>query len=194
MSRTRGWVVSAVLGVALLAMGCGGAQRDATQAAINAAQSAIDAAKEEAQRYAPDQLQAAQNTLQSAKDALNKGDYQAALSAAQQAAGKAKDMAVAAASKKSEWMQTWESLNHSLPKSMDQVKGRLDAYSKGARMPAGMDKQKLEEAKEQYAQLKQTWSDATAAAAKGNLGDAVEKATGINELLAKLKEMLGIKS
>jgi uncharacterized protein YukE len=90
-------------------------------------------------------------------------------------------------------MKTWNSLNDSLPKSMDQVKTKLEAYSKGARMPQGMDRDKLEAVKAQYAQLKQSWADAKASASQGNWGDAIQKATGINDLLAKLKEMLGIK-
>lgn len=194
MARKLAGLVCGVLAIVLLVAGCGGAQKEATEAAINAAQTAINAAQAEAAKYVPDQLQAAQNMLQSARDALAKGDYQAALSAAQNAASKAKDLAAAAAAKKDEWMKTWSSLNESLPKSMDQVKGKLDAYSHGAHMPAGMDKEKLADAKAQYAQLKQNWSDATSAAAQGNLSEAVQKATGINDMLAKLKEMLGIKS
>lgn len=61
-------------------------------------------------------------------------------------------------------------------------------------MPEGMDKSVLATAKDRYAQLKQAWADATAAAQSGNLGDAIQKATGIKDLLAKLREMLGIKS
>jgi len=33
-----------------------------------------------------------------------------------------------------------------------------------------------------------------ATAQKGNLGDAVQKASGIKDMLAKLREMLGMKS
>jgi Domain of unknown function (DUF4398) len=192
MTRRPVWVVC-VLGIALLVAACSGAEKDATEAAINAAQSAINAVRDEAEKYAPDQLQAAQNALQSARVELTKGDYKNALSAAQDAARKAKDLAVTAAAKKDEFMKTWNSLNDSLPKSMDQVKTKLEAYSKGARMPQGMDRDKLEAAKAQYAQLKQSWADAKASASQGNWGDAIQKATGINDLLAKLKEMLGIK-
>jgi DNA repair exonuclease SbcCD ATPase subunit len=192
MTRRPVWVVC-VLGIALLVAACSGAEKDATEAAINAAQSAINAVRDEAEKYAPDQLQAAQNALQSARVELTKGDYKNALSAAQDAARKAKDLAVTAAAKKDEFMKTWNSLNDSLPKSMDQVKTKLEAYSKGARMPQGMDRDQLEAAKAQYAQLKQSWADAKASASQGNWGDAIQKATGINDLLAKLKEMLGIK-
>lgn len=194
MVRSTSWICCALLAIALIVAGCGGAQKEATQAAINAAQSALTAAQAEAGKYVPDQLQAAQATLQSAKDALAKGDYQAALSAAQDAANKAKDLAAAAAAKKDEWTKTWTEMSAAMPRSLDEVKAKLDAYSHGAHMPAGMDKSKLADAKTQYEQLKQSWADASASATQGNLGAAMSKVSAIKDLLAHLKETLGIKS
>jgi hypothetical protein len=194
MTRKTSWIPCGVLGLALLAAGCGNAQKEATNAAVNAAQTALDAAQVEAAKYVPDQLQAAKTALQSAKDTLAKGDYQAALTAAEDAASKAKELAAAAKAKKEEWTKTWADLNESMPKSMNQVKSKLDAYAHGAHMPKGMDKEKLADAKAQYEQLKQSWADASAAATQGNLGDALKKASGMKVALAKLMEMLGIKS
>jgi PBP1b-binding outer membrane lipoprotein LpoB len=194
MVRKTSWIGCALLGLALLVAGCGNAQKEATEAAINAAQAALTAAQTEAAKYVPDQLQAAQTALQSARDALAKGDYGTALSAAQDAANKAKDLAAAAAAKKAEWTQEWSNLSTTTPKTLDDVKNKLNAYSHGAHMPAGMDKQKLADAKVQYDQLRQTWSDATSAAAQGNLGDAMAKAATVKDALAKLVELLGIKS
>jgi predicted small secreted protein len=194
MVRKTSLVCSAVLAIGLLLAGCNGAQKEATGAAINAAQSAINAASAEAAKYAPEQLAAAQATLQNAKDALAKGDYPAALSAAQDAANKAKDLAAAAAAKKDEWTKTWTEMSASMPKSLNEVKAKLDAYSHGAHMPAGMDKSKLADAKAQFEQLKQSWADASAAATQGDLKGAMDKMPAVKELLAKLKEALGIKS
>ncbi len=193
MVRETPWICGVLLGIALCAAGCGTAQKDATDAAINAAQSAINAVAGQAAKYVPDQLLSAQATLQSAKDALAKGDYPAALSAARDAANKAKDLASAAAAKKEEWTKTWTDMSSSMPKSLNEVKTRLDAYSHGAHMPAGMDKSNLEEAKTQYEQLKQSWADASTEATQGDLGDAINKMSGIKDMLAKLKDMLGIK-
>ena len=192
MAKRMSWVLCGVLGVVLFVVGCGSAQKEATEAAVNAAQTAINSVQAEAAKYVPDQLAAANTALQSAKDALAKGDYTAALAAAKDAASKANDLAAAAAAKKQEWTQAWTSLNESMPKSMDAVKAKLDAYSK--HLPAGMDKEKLATAKTQYEQLKQTWADATAAATQGNLGDAIKKSSGLKDLLMQLKEALGIKS
>lgn len=194
MGRRTSFLFCALVGIVLLVAGCGSAQKEATEAAINAAQAAINAAQSEAAKYVPDQLQAAQTALQTAKDALAKSDYQAALRAAQDAASKAKDLAAAAAAKKAEWTKGWADLSRTMPKSMDEVKSKLDAYSHGARIPAGMDKAKLEDAKTQYDQLKQGWASATTSATQGDLGGALKQASGLKDMLAKLMEMLGIKS
>jgi HEPN domain-containing protein len=182
-----------VLGMAVMLAACGDRRRDATEEAINAAQSAINAVRADAEKYVPEQLHAAERTLQSARDALSKGDYSSALASARDAANKARDMAVSAAGTKEEWKKTWNDLNQSLPKSMDQVKNRMDAYSHGARMPEGLDKDILEEAKKEYADLKQRWENAKASAQRGDWGDAIQKSTGLQDAIAKLKEMLRIK-
>ena len=194
MYRKKNWLVFGVLGVALLLMACNSGQKKAAEDAINAAQTAITAAQPEAAKYVPDQLKAAQDVLQSAKDALAKEDYQTALTAAQDASSKAKDLPAAATAKKDELTKEWASLSESIPKSLDTVKKKLDACSHGAKMPAGMDKAKLADAKTQYDQFKQGWSDAGAAFQQGNLLDAVKKASVVKDGLAKLAELLGIKS
>src|SRR5579871_5830244 len=113
MRTKSNWIWCGVLSVALAVTlaACNGAQKEATEAAISAAQTAINATQGEAAKYVPDQLAAAQTAVQNAKDALAKGDYQAALAAAQDAANKAKDLAAAAAAKKQELMQQWSSLS-----------------------------------------------------------------------------------
>ncbi|HTZ47066.1 MAG TPA: hypothetical protein VMH20_05710 [Verrucomicrobiae bacterium] len=193
MVRKNNWILCVLLGMALLAASCGSGQKDATEAAINAAQAAINAVQGEAAKYVPDQLQAAQTSLQQAKDALANSDYRAALSSAKEAAIKARELATAAAAKRDEWTKEWANMSTTMPKSLDQIKAKLSGYSHGARLPAGMDKTALDEAQSQYDQLKQNWADASAAASQGHLGDAVNKLTGAQDTISKLKEMLGIK-
>lgn len=194
MSTRTGWILAALVGMALVVAGCDNAQKQATEAAINAAQAAINEVQGEAEKYVPDQLQAAQNAVQSAKDSVNKGDYQAALNAARDAADKAKDLANAATVKRDEWTKEWAQTSTSMPRSLDEIKAKLYAYSHGAHMPSGMDQKALDDAKAQYEKLKQGWADATSSASHGNMGDAISKATDLKAMIAKLKEMLGIKS
>ena len=192
MVTKTSWTVRIALATALLLVGCNNAQKEATQAAVSAAQSALDTATSEAEKYAPEQLQAARTALQNAKDALAKGDYQGALKAAQDALSKAKDLSPAVAAKKDELKKSWDSLDELVTKYLDAVKSRLDAYSHGARMPVGMDKTKLAEAKEEYARLKKEWADASAEAARGALEDARIKTSVLKDQLSKLMAELGI--
>lgn len=192
-NQVANWVSFGALGLALFLIACGSAQKEATEAAVNAAQGAITATQGEAAKYAPEQLKAAQDSIQSARNALAKGDYDRALKSAQDAANKAKDLAATATAKKTELTKGWNTLNESMPKQMQEVKKRLDAYSHGARMPVGLDKDKLADARTQYDQLKQGMADATAAFNQGNLPEAMNKASGLQDVLAKLMELLGIK-
>jgi len=187
------WMLGGVLGMAVLLVGCGNAQREATEAAISAAQAALNAIEGEAQKYAPDQWAAAEKALQEAKGALARGQYEEALRAAQDAASKARLVAASAEAKKEEWEKRWAKFSESLPKSLDAAKAKVEAYSHGARLPAGMDNAKLAEAKNQFNQLKQGWSDATALAAQGHLGEAVRKAEELQVGLVQLLETLGSK-
>lgn len=191
MDRRMSWVLSGALAAALLAGGCGSAQKEATEAAINAAQTAINTIQGEAAKYVPEQLAATNNALQSARNALAKSDYGGALAGAREAANRARELAAATAAKKEEWRKTWASLDEAIPKSLEAAKVKLDAYSR--RRPAAMDPAQLDTAEAQYEQLKQKWADAKAEAAQGNLGEAIQKASGLPDQLTQLKEMLGIK-
>lgn len=182
-----------VLGLMLLG-GCNNSQREATEAAINAAQQAVDSVQAEAAKYVPEELEQAKQTLQSARNSLAKSDYQAALASARDAANRARDLAVSSAAKRKEWLDTWNSLNESLPKSMAQVKAKLDAYTRNGRLPEGMDKDGMEQAKAQFEKLKQEWTEATSSATQGLVGDAVKKASELKQELTNLMTKLGIKT
>ena len=189
------WIRVAVLFVAASVAGCGSAQKEATEAALNAAELALSTVQGEAAKYVPDQLKSAQDSLQAAKDAVAKGDYGTALDNAQEATTKAKALVTASAAKKEAWSKTWASLSVSAPRSLDQIKARLDAYSrKGAKLPEGMDETTLEAARGQYDALKQTWGNATAAVQRGDLQEGFAKIASFQESLAKLQELLGIKA
>jgi methionyl-tRNA synthetase len=195
MASKKRWAVVGLLGIVLMAAGCGSGERDATEAAINAAQSAVNAVQADAEKYVPEELQAAQNALQSAREALAKRDYDKALAAARDATNKAKEMVSAAAGKKAEWEKGWRELNQAIPRTLDQIKYRAALYSsKGVRLPEGVDQDVVEQVKEEYEKLKESWTEATGEATRGRLREAIEKGTVVRDGLEKLKEMLKIKS
>ncbi|HTP68911.1 MAG TPA: hypothetical protein VMJ35_08420 [Dongiaceae bacterium] len=179
---------------ALILFACSNAQREGTEAAINAAQQAVDSVQAEAAKYVPEELDKAKQALQSARDSLAKSDYQGALASARDAANRARDLAVSSAAKRKEWSDTWNSLNESLPKSMAQVKAKLDSYARNGRLPEGMDKDGMEQAKAQFEKLKQEWTDAASSATQGFVGEAVKKASQLKQELADLMAKLNIKT
>ncbi|MGB8323496.1 MAG: hypothetical protein WCE52_11115 [Candidatus Acidiferrum sp.] len=188
------WLVCGVLSLTVGSGGCGGnAAKEATEAAVNAAQTAITGIQGEAAKYVPDQLRAAQNAIQSANAALAKGDLQTALTDARDAIGKAKVLESASAEKKDELTKDWSHFSQTFPKNLEAVHWRIEAYSHGAKLPAGLDQQILDDAKAQYATLKQGWSDAATTFQQGDLVAACQKAAILNDALPKLMESLAMK-
>lgn len=179
-----------VMGIALLVGGCGNAQHEATEAAINASQTAINAARESADKFVPEQIQAAQDALQSAKDALAKGDDATALNGARDAAQKVKEAVAAAAVKKEEWTKTWDSLNASAPRALTDLQIKVDAFKRYGRLPKGVGTEQMESAQAIFDEVKQQWADAVAAHKGGNFADATKKVSSFQEGLQKLKDML----
>src|SRR5262245_6065062 len=176
--RFRRGISSGLVAVAaaMVLVSCESADKAPATAAITAAQGAIDAVKGEAAKYVPDQLRTLESTLASAKASFEKQDYKAALASAQDVASKAKDLGAAAAAKKAELEKSWESLSGCLPKMAEAIKSRVDILSQSKKLPAGLDKDKLESAKAGLASLNQTWTEASAAFQAGNMTDAIAKA------------------
>lgn len=171
---------------------CAGAKAPAEQA-IKTAEDALNASKAEAMKYIPDQVKGVEDALQAAKDSFAKGDYAAAASAATTVAAKAKDLASAAAAKKDELMKSWEEMSAGLPKTIDDIKSRVAALSKGRTLPKGVDKAKLQSAKSGLEEIGKAWDEANAAFKQGSVADALAKAKGIKEKAAEIMSGLGMK-
>ena len=106
--------VLVVLVAVALAAGCA-SQKAPAEAAVSAAEQAFAAAKDEAAKYLPDQVKGVQDALDAAKASLAKGDYQAALTAAQALPARTSELTTAAAAKKAELTQSWATLSAGLP-------------------------------------------------------------------------------
>ena len=189
---TRISVGLAAAGVAVLFVSCESAEKAPAAAAITAAQSALDAVKGEAARYLPDQLASIQSALGSAQASFEKKDYKAALTSAQDVVAKAKDLGTAVAAKKAELTKTWEDMSGGLPKLAEAIKARVDALSASKKLPAGIDKDKLESAKTGLATLSQSWTEASDAFKSGNLTDAIAKGQAAKAKAVELMTALNI--
>ena len=183
----RWMAVPAMLVAVILSVACA-TQKAPAEAALTAADTAFAAAQTEAAKYVPDQVKGVEDAIAAAKDSFAKGDYQAALTAAQALPAKISDLTAAAAAKKAELMKSWETLSTGLPQVVASIQSRMDILSKSKKLPAGMDQAKFDGAKAGLDTIKQSWTEATTAFTAGNVADAVAKA---NTVKAKAAEVLG---
>jgi hypothetical protein len=185
----------AILGLALCftLVACSTAKAPAA-AAIKAAEESLTAVRPEAAKVIPDELKAVEDALAAAKDNFQKGEYQQALTGAQDVAAKVKDLASAAAAKKDELTKSWQDLSGGLPGMVDVISKRVEILSKSKKLPAGLDKEKFESAKATLATVTQTWSEASDAFKAGNLADAVGKAKLVKEKAVEIMHTLGMKA
>jgi hypothetical protein len=183
--------LTVVLLAASLVVACA-SQKAPAEAAVTAAEQAFAAAKAEAVKYVPDQVNAVQTSLEAAKASLAKGDYQAALTAAQALPAQIGELQTAAAAKKTELTQTWATLSTGLPQVVQAIQSRVDILSKAKKLPAGLDQAKLDSAKSGLAAATEAWSAATAAAGAGDVAQAVSKANAVKGKAVEALNALGM--
>jgi hypothetical protein len=188
--RTAVGITAAIAGLVLVA--CESADKAPAAAAISTAQTAIDAVKGEAAKYAPDQVKSVEDTLATARANFERKDFKAALTGAQDAAAKAKDLGAAAAAKKAELTKAWEEISGGVPKMAAAIKSRVDILSQSKKLPAGLDKAKLDGAKSGLAALNQSWTEASEAFKAGNVTDAVAKATAAKDKAVEVMTALNM--
>ena len=184
----------ALIACALLVAGLAACNTDKGPAdlAIKADEAAIQAVADEAGKYAPAQLKEAQDALAAAKDKFAKGEYKEALAAGTELATKAKDLVAATAAKKDELTKAWNDLAASLPQTVASIQAKVEELGKAKKLPKGMDKAKLTQAKESLAGMTKTWDEASAAFTAGNLGEALAKASPLKDKGAEVMALLGM--
>jgi len=188
--RTAIGITAAIAGLVLVA--CESADKAPAAAAITTAQTAIDAVKGEAAKYVPDQVKSVEDALATAKANFEKKDFKAALTGAQDAAAKAKDLGAAAATKKAELTKAWEEVSSGVPQLAAAIKSRVDILSQSKKLPAGLDKAKLDGAKTDLAALNQSWTEASEAFKSGNVTDAVAKARAAKDKAVEIMTALNM--
>jgi len=167
-------------------------QKGPAEAALAAATSAVDAVKADAGKYVPDQAKSLTAALAAAKDLFDKGDYKAALDAAQTIPAKAKDVATAAAAKKEELTKAWSSLASEVPPMITQIKTKLDGLAAMKKLPKDMDKAKLAAAQASLADIQKATAEASDAAKAGNIADAVSEGNAVKTKVQALMAELGL--
>jgi len=181
------------LAIAVLALAaCESAEKAPAAAALSAAQTAIDAVKTEAMKYVPDQVKSVEDALVTAKANFEKKDYKAALAGAQDVAAKAKELGAAAATKKAELTKSWEEVSNGVPKMAEAIKSRVDILSQSKKLPAGLDKAKVDDAKTGLASVNQSWTQASDAYKSGDVSNAVVKARAAKDKAVEIMTALNM--
>lgn len=178
--------------VALVLSACGSADKAPAAAAIKAAEEALVAARGDAEKFVPDQLKSVDVALASAKAAFDKGEYAAALTLAKDLPAKAKDLAAAASAKKAELAKTWADMSGGVPQMVGAIKSRVDILSQSKKLPAGLDRAKLDGARTGLTELDRTWTEASESYKAGNLTAAIGKATAAKNKAAEIMTALNM--
>jgi hypothetical protein len=175
----------------VLASACASDKVPAEQA-VKAAEAAVAAVGAEAAKLVPDQMKALEASLAAVKDKFAKNDYKAVLAEAPTLATKAKEVAAAAAAKKSELTKSWEEMSAGLPQMVEAVKSRIDILSQSKKLPATLTQEKFDAAKAGLAEATKGWEDATVAFKNGALADALAMGQQVKVKTVQALEALGM--
>ena len=193
MGNGKRTAIGIALAIAVLALAaCESAEKAPAAAALSAAQTAIDAVNTEAMKYVPDQVKSVEDALATAKANFEKKDYKAALAGAQDVATKAKELGAAAATKKAELTKSWEEVSSGVPKMAEAIKSRVDILSQSKKLPAGLDKAKVDDAKAGLASMNQSWTQASDAYKSGDVSGAVVKAKAAKDKAVEIMTALNM--
>lgn len=184
--------VTAAATAALLFVACESPAKAPADAAIKAADAAVEAVKAEAQKFVPDQLKAVQDAIAAAKSKFTAGDFPAALTAATDAGAKAKDLAAAIKAKKDELTAAWKAAAAQMGSQIQAINSKLAELAKLKKLPKGIDKDAVQQAKDGLNAVTKDWSDAAAKFGSGQLQEAVAAAKGLLPKAQEIAAKLGI--
>lgn len=188
----------AVLPLALT-LACTDANKLPAEAAIKAAEGAVSSLGDEAAKLLPDQTKAVQDALASAQALAAKKDYKGALAAATEIPAKVKDVLAAVAARKdelakaaaeaakAELMKKFDEASGPLGDMLGALKSRVGILSEARKLPAGLTKASLAQARTGVADLESGIAAAQAQAKGGEVEAAIARA---GELKAKGMELM----
>jgi len=177
--------------VGLFIAACSISKEPAAQA-IKSSENSFNAIKDEALKYATVETQEVEKAILAAKDKYDRNEYDAAFKAAIALPDKVNHLSTLAATRKAEWMKNWESISKELPPMLDALQARIEELSKRKKLPPGMDKAKLDDARTAQTVTTQIWTEAKDTYTAGNLIDAVTKAKTAMEKAVETMTGLGM--
>ncbi len=180
----------AAVGALVFMAGCTN-DRVPAEAALQAAEQAVAAVRPEAEQYASDGLKAVDDELAFIKESMQEKKYGAAMSAAKDLTDKVKELEQAVTAKKDELSKGWGPLADSITTMVGQLETRVAELSSSRRLPAGMTKSQVSEAKASVQQLKDSWTQAAESFKGGKIAEAMTVAASVKSKATELMKMLG---
>jgi hypothetical protein len=180
-----------VLALAVVVGACAN-QKVPAETAVAAAQTAYDSISTDAQKYVPEQAKPIQEALAAARANIDKGDYAAALTAAQALPPQIASLGSAIAAKKEAFTAAWAGVSASVPGMISALTSRVDILGKSRRLPAGITKDALDSAKSGLATATQSWSTAMASAQSGDMATATKQAADVKTTLVQAMKALNM--
>ena len=164
--------VAAVLAATFLFSGC--SPKGATDLAIKSAEGSYDTAKEKIRAVMPEEANAIEAKIADAKAKSAHGEYRAAVEEIRDVPERVKALSEQVEAKSKELKTTWDALAAGLPDAIKGLHDQVDHLQDAKAIPAGID---TASARAQLAAAEQGWDEAKDAEDKGNLADAITKAT-----------------
>jgi hypothetical protein len=191
---SRIWALVALALVVVAAPGC--SQKDPAAAAIAAAEQALADVHEPAMKYIPNEYAAVKGDLEKARKAFAEEKYADALAAVKTIPGRAKELGEAAAAAKdklaAELKVDWAGLTESMPDQLANLGTKVAELDRAKRLPKGVGRDTVEQAKSGLALAQKAWSDAQAAFDAGDFETAVARARGSEQVVANLMIAIGM--
>ena len=184
--------IAGVLLVIAAAAACASPQGKADKA-IAAADSALQAVSTDAQAYVPDQFKMLSDELVAARSDLEAKQYADASMKAGEVTTKLAELPAAIETAKQQLAASWQAMEGSLPGMVQAMQAKVDELSKMRRLPAGMDKAKVDAAKASLAEMTTSWTQAMEAYKGGKVAEAVNMASGLQTKADETMSALGMK-
>ena len=181
-----------LLAATLFITGCG--QKEPATSAVTQAEAALEPLRADASQFAAEELKAAETTLASMKANLAKEDYHEVITeigAFNQQVKTLQETVVSQQSAVVAAQHEWETLNHEVPKTVEELQVRVDSLA-STKLPKEITKETFETAKTELETMKTTWAEATAAATAGKTLEATDKGRMAQAKGQELKDQLGL--
>lgn len=190
----RNSLPAAVLLVVALATGC--SQQKPAEQAVDAAEQALSEVHEMALKYAPKEYGELKGELDAARKSLAEGKYPEALAAARELPTKARQVGESAAAARDALVEKfggeWAAMAEPMAGRLEAFAARIAELEQAKSLPQGVERRAVDEARHALEITSNSWAEAQAAHASGDIEGAVGRARACDLMITRVMESLGV--